>query len=171
MTWVAWRLQRTEMLIAAGILVALTAILLPSGLEMAHAYSRDQLGSCLVHPTDACGQTVDAFGARFRSTGSLVAWMTLLPGLIGVQQEWLRGFVEDYLAQQMRLAGAFHGIAHNVVASAAETVSENIDRMQQEGQQMAETAGHEMNRMANTAGQQMDQMAQDANTYMQGTQH
>ena len=90
-----------------------------------------------------------------------------LPGLIGVQQEWLRGFVEDYLAQQMRLAGALRGIAHNVVASATETASENIDRMQQDGQQMVETAGHDMNRMADTAGQQMDQMAQDANTYMQ----
>ena len=97
-----------------------------------------------------------------------------LPGLIGVQQEWLRGFVEDYLAQQMRLAGAFRGIAHNVVASAAETASENIDRMQQEGQRVGEVAGHEMNRMADTAGQQMDQTAQDAqqaNTYVQGTQH
>ncbi len=51
---------------------------------MAHAYSRDGLGSCLAHPTDTCGQTVDAFTARFVSTGDLVAWMTLLPGLIGV---------------------------------------------------------------------------------------
>jgi hypothetical protein len=83
-----------------------------------------------------------------------------LPGLIGVQQEWLRGFVEDYLAQQMRLAGAFRGIAHNVVASAAETASENIDRMQQDGQQMVETAG-----------QQMEQVAQDANDFVQQTQH
>ena len=95
-----------------------------------------------------------------------------LPGLIGVQQEWLRGFVKDYLAQQMRLAGAFRGIAHNVVASATETASENIDRMQQDGQQMVETAGHHMNQMADTAGQHMDQMAQDANNYVQqGMQH
>ena len=86
-----------------------------------------------------------------------------LPGLIGVQQEWLRGFVEDYLAQQMRLAGAFRGIAHNVVASATETASENIDRMQQDGQQMVEAAG-----------QQVEQMAQDVqqvDTYVQQTQH
>jgi hypothetical protein len=83
-TWVAWRLQRTETLIAAGILVALTLILLPTGLEMAHAYSRDGIGACLAHPSGACGETVDAFSARFDSTRSLVAWMTLLPGLIGV---------------------------------------------------------------------------------------
>jgi hypothetical protein len=83
-----------------------------------------------------------------------------LPGLIGVQQEWLRGFVEDYMAQQMRLAGAFRGIAHNVVASAAETASENIDRMQQEGQQVVEVAG-----------KQMEQMAQEASGFVQETQH
>jgi len=86
-----------------------------------------------------------------------------LPGLIGVQQEWLRGFVEDYLAQQMRLAGALRGIAHNVVASATETASENIDRMQQEGPQVAEVAGQQMEQMA--------QEAQQANTYVQQTQH
>ena len=83
-----------------------------------------------------------------------------LPGLIGVQQEWLRGFVEDCLAQQMRLAGAFRGIAHNVVASAAETASENIDSMQQEGQQVAEVAG-----------QQTEQMVQEASGFVQETHH
>jgi len=86
-----------------------------------------------------------------------------LPGLIGVQQEWLRGFVEDYLAQQMRLAGALRGIAHNVVASATETASENIDRMQQEGPQVAEVAGQQMEQMA--------QETQQVNTYVQQTQH
>ena len=86
-----------------------------------------------------------------------------LPGQIGVQQEWLRGFVEDYLAQQMRLAGALRGIAHNVVASATETASENIDRMQQEGPQVAEVAGQQMEQMA--------QETQQVNTYVQQTQH
>ena len=52
------------------------------------------------------------------------------------------------------------GIAHNVLASAAETASENIDRMQQEGQQVAEVAG-----------QQIEQMAQEASGFMQETQH
>ena len=80
-----------------------------------------------------------------------------LPGLIGVQQEWLRGFVEDYLAQQMRLAGAFRGIAHNVVASAAETASENIDRMQQDGQQAVEAAGQQMAQEAGSFVQQTTQ--------------
>lgn len=83
-----------------------------------------------------------------------------LPGLIGVQQEWLRGLFEDYMSEQMRLASAFRGLAHNVAASAADAASQNMDRMQQEGRQMAEHAG-----------QQMNQMAQDANAYVQETQH
>ena len=74
-----------------------------------------------------------------------------LPGLIGGQQEWLRAFVEDYLGQQMRLAGAFRGIAHEVVANIGETASENIDRMQQEGREMTETVGNQVSQMAREA--------------------
>ena len=33
MTWVAWRQQRTEMAIAAAILVVVAALLVPSGLQ------------------------------------------------------------------------------------------------------------------------------------------
>ncbi|SRR5579883_3175578 len=83
-----------------------------------------------------------------------------LPGLIGVQQEWLRELFEDYVSQQMRLAKTFRGLAQNVAASAADAASQNIDRMQEEGRHMAESAG-----------QQMHQMAQDASDYAQETQH
>lgn len=83
-----------------------------------------------------------------------------LPGLIGVHQEWLRDLVQDYMGQNMRLAGAFRGLTQNVMASAAETASENIDRMQ-----------HEASGMAHEAGEQMSQMAQDVNQYVQETQH
>ena len=101
-----------------------------------------------------------------------------LPGLIGVQQEWLRAFVEDYLGQQMRFAGAFRSLAHEVATNATETASENIDRMQQQAGeaihqagQAADHTGDQMNQMADTADRQMDQMAQDTNTYVQQTQH
>ncbi len=46
MTWVAWRQQRAETLIAIAILVALAALLIPTGIEMANAYHHDGLGSC-----------------------------------------------------------------------------------------------------------------------------
>lgn len=83
-----------------------------------------------------------------------------LPGLIGVQQEWLRDLVQDYISHNMRMAGALRGLTQNAMASAAETASDNIDRMQ-----------HQASGMVHQAGEQMDQMAQDANTYAQSTQH
>jgi hypothetical protein len=83
-----------------------------------------------------------------------------LPGLISVQQEWLRDLVQDYISHNMRLAGAFRGLTQNVMATAAETASDNIDRMQ-----------HQASSMVHQAGEQMDQAAQDVNTYAQHTQH
>jgi hypothetical protein len=87
-----------------------------------------------------------------------------LPGLIGAQQEWLRDLVQDYIGQNMRVAGAFRGLAHNAMASAAEATSGNIDRMQQEATDMVHQA-------ADTAHQASEQMDQDANHYVQDTQH
>lgn len=83
-----------------------------------------------------------------------------LPGLLGVQQEWLRDLVQDYMSQNMRLAGAFRGLTQNVVTSAAQTASQTVDRMQQEASEVAEQAG-----------QQMNQMAQTVESYVQETQH
>lgn len=83
-----------------------------------------------------------------------------LPGLLGVQQEWLRDFVQDYMSQNMRLAGAFRGLTQNVVASAAQTASQTVDQMQQNASEAVEQAG-----------QQMNQAAQQVETYVQETQH
>jgi hypothetical protein len=79
-----------------------------------------------------------------------------LPGLIGVQQEWLRDFVQDYIGQNMRVAGAFRGLAQNAIVSAAEATSENIDRMQ-----------HEASDTVHRAAEQMDQ----PNSYAQEPVH
>jgi hypothetical protein len=81
-----------------------------------------------------------------------------LPGLLSVQQEWLRDFVQDYMSQNMRLAGAFRGMAQNVVASAAQTASQTVDHMQQE-------AGAEQ------ASEQVHQAADTVEDYVQETQH
>lgn len=83
-----------------------------------------------------------------------------LPGLLGVQQEWLRDFVQDYMSQNMRLAGAFRGLTQNVVASASQTASQAMDQMQQNASEMAEQVG-----------QQMNQAAQQVEDYVQETQH
>ncbi len=85
MTWVSWRLQRTETLIAVGILVLLAALLVPTGIQMANVYHRDGLAVCLsVNPGPACGQKLGDFQQRFQALTTLANWFTLIPGLIGV---------------------------------------------------------------------------------------
>ena len=85
MTWVSWRLQRTETLIAAGILALIAALLVPTGITMASAYHHDGLAACLgTNPSYSCNQAIVAFQLRFRPLFGLLDWFTLIPGLIGV---------------------------------------------------------------------------------------
>jgi hypothetical protein len=84
-TWVAWRLQRTETLIAVGILALLAALLVPTGIQMANAYHQDGLAACLsINPSPSCGQRLGDFQQRFQSLTHVANWFTLIPGLIGV---------------------------------------------------------------------------------------
>jgi hypothetical protein len=86
MTWVAWRLQRTELLITLGILVLLAALLVPTGINMADAYHHGGLGSCVgvVKDGSGCDQLVGDFQSRFSGLLHLTDWFTLVPGLVGV---------------------------------------------------------------------------------------
>jgi hypothetical protein len=85
MTWVSWRQQRTETLIAAAILALIAALLVPTGLDMLSAYHHDGLAACLGrNPSESCNQAIDGFSQRFDSLKNLLAWLTLVPGLIGV---------------------------------------------------------------------------------------
>lgn len=85
MTWVGWRLQRTETLIALGILALLAALLVPTGIQMANAYHQSDLTDCLsIAPSPSCAQSLGAFQQRFESLLHVADWLTLIPGLIGV---------------------------------------------------------------------------------------
>jgi hypothetical protein len=85
MTWVAWRLQRTETLITLGILALLAALLVPTGINMANAYHHLGLSSCTgIEQGSACGQKIGDFQMRFESLTHLTDWFTLVPGVIGV---------------------------------------------------------------------------------------
>src|SRR3978361_485779 len=85
MTWVTWRQQRTEGLIAAGVLALLVALLVPTGMHMASVYDHDGLASC-VHANSAdCQQVIGGFIDRFQhGVGGLLPWLNLVPGIIGV---------------------------------------------------------------------------------------
>ena len=83
-----------------------------------------------------------------------------IPGLIGVQQEWLRDLVQDYIGHNMRIAGALRGLTQNVMACASEQAAQSMDRAQNAAKEMA----HE-------TGQQMSNVVQETNTYAPVTQH
>lgn len=85
MTWVGWRLQRTETLVVLGILALLAALLVPAAVQMANAYHHDGLGACLsTNPGPACENAIGSFRARFQSQLDMGSWFNLVPGLIGV---------------------------------------------------------------------------------------
>jgi hypothetical protein len=76
----------------------------------------------------------------------------------------MRDLLQDYIGQQLRLAGALRGIAQNAVATATEVASENIDRMQHEAAGMARQAGEQVSAMAQA-------VADGQSDYLQPTQH
>ena len=85
MIWVSWRRQRTETLVTAALLALLAALLVPTGIEMARAFDHDGIAACLgAQPGQACASALASFNSRFDSLGSFIAWLTLIPGLIGV---------------------------------------------------------------------------------------
>jgi len=89
-----------------------------------------------------------------------------IPGLIGVQQEWLRELLQDYSSQSMRLMNAMRGLTKNAMESAAENASDNIDRMHTQAQDAMERTSEAMDRAAEQTGH----IVQD-NNYVQETQH
>jgi hypothetical protein len=85
MIWVSWREQRAETIVAALILALIVAALVPSGLHMASAFHHDGLAACVgTNPSPACNEAIGNFGSRFEGIGNLIAWLTLVPGVIGV---------------------------------------------------------------------------------------
>jgi hypothetical protein len=85
MTWLAWRLQRTETLVAVGILALLAALLVPTGITMANSYHNNGLASCLApNPGYDCIQKIGAFQSRFQALNFVANWFTLVPGVLGV---------------------------------------------------------------------------------------
>jgi hypothetical protein len=83
-TWVSWRLQRTETLVAFGIVALLAALLVPTGLHIASAYDQDRVADCIGKNTFACNNAIESFTARFDHIISLVGWFNLVPGMIGI---------------------------------------------------------------------------------------
>lgn len=84
MIWLSWRQQRTETVLSAAIVVLLAALFVPAGLHLASFYAHDGVARCVAHQSLACKQTLSDFGNRAGILRSVIPWLTLLPGMIGV---------------------------------------------------------------------------------------
>jgi hypothetical protein len=81
--WLAWRQQRTELLIAAFLLGLVAAVLVPTGLHMASIYERDGIGACLTDPSEACREALDAYGGRWDALTNISGWFNFVPAVLG----------------------------------------------------------------------------------------
>jgi hypothetical protein len=82
--WLAWRQQRAELLIAGVLLGLVAAAVVPTGLHMASIYERDGIAACLTAaPSEACRETLDAFGGRWDALMNLSGWFSFVPAVLG----------------------------------------------------------------------------------------
>jgi hypothetical protein len=83
MTWLVWRQHRNEGLITLGVLALISAFLLITGLNMAHAFAQLGLSDCVAHDRVDCHGLEDTFRHQFRFISTLSLWWSVLPLLLG----------------------------------------------------------------------------------------
>jgi ABC-2 family transporter len=84
MTWVAWRQHRAQMLWGAAAIAAMAALLVPTGLGMAHTFSSSGLARCLVTAGGDCGTLSDSFDRHYSGFGFLIPLFMMAPVLFGM---------------------------------------------------------------------------------------
>ncbi|HWE88117.1 MAG TPA: transporter [Pseudonocardiaceae bacterium] len=91
MIWLTWRQHRKQALFTAIALIALAAIMVPSGLDMRHVYVSSGLSACFtalgnaqLTTGDACHGLVDQFQNQFGAMTFVGVLFVLLPLLVGL---------------------------------------------------------------------------------------
>lgn len=84
MTWLVWRQHRAQLYATALLLALVALIVLPSGLAMRESISASNMSRC---PSDqsapGCADLIAGFFSQFESTQNLVAFLNLVPALVG----------------------------------------------------------------------------------------
>jgi len=83
MTWVAWRQYRVELIIGLALLAALTAFLLPTGLEKLALFEDLGLATCLDAGSPGCSRQVMQFIQEYESLEAIVGWFNFAPAIVG----------------------------------------------------------------------------------------
>src|ERR1700748_3094019 len=85
MLWVGWGPQGTQTTAPAALLALLAAFLVPTGLHVAAAYDNAHLADCLGRTqSGSCPDVIGSFVNRFSHLGDMLAWLTLVPGIVGL---------------------------------------------------------------------------------------
>lgn len=86
MTWLSWRQQRIETLIAAALLALLAVAFIPTGIHVADLFAKLHLARCANSQSRACQFATGDFTLRAGVLNGLLdsGWFNLIPGLIGV---------------------------------------------------------------------------------------
>jgi len=92
-----------------------------------------------------------------------------LPGLVGVQQEWLRDLLQDYGSQSMRLMDAMRGLTRTMMETAGQSASDTIDRMQQQAGDVLHQAEDAIHQAENTGYQAVQQTEEQIGNIIQDT--
>ena len=81
MTWLVWRLHRTQLYFAIGALAAFAVLLLVTGLQMASQY-HSALASCAA--SDSCGNLANSLFLGSHAVGFLIIMTVGVPALLGL---------------------------------------------------------------------------------------
>jgi len=92
-----------------------------------------------------------------------------LPGVIGVQQEWLRDLLQDYSGQSMRWMNALRGLTRNVMEKAAESAADNIDHMQHQASNAVHQAEDVVHHAQDMGYQAVQQTSEQVGSIVQDT--
>ena len=93
MIWLTWRQHRKQALYTAIALVALAAVMLPTGLSMHHVFTKSGLAACLkTVPTaevisanaNTCDTLSSQFSRQFSSMGFIAILFLIVPVLVGL---------------------------------------------------------------------------------------
>ncbi|HVV57426.1 MAG TPA: ABC transporter permease subunit [Gaiellaceae bacterium] len=85
MAWVTWRQHRSQLVVGAGLLVALAAAALGTHLPISEAYHRDALPGCLPPSTrPGCDLILEHFESQFDSWAAAARGLAVLPVLAGL---------------------------------------------------------------------------------------
>src|SRR4051812_44014323 len=86
MTWVTWRQSRTELIIFAVAVAAVSLFLIWTGLDLRSHYDSLGISSCLAstESSDSCGGALQSFQSKVDSIQNLANWLVLFPLLAGV---------------------------------------------------------------------------------------